>query len=361
MTEHKHTDQDHQRPPGPVGLEADRWSLRLGQGPLTADEARLFNQWMAANPKHEQAFQVAQALRHEMPHVKNLGVYREWMRPSLYESLVGRLHLIVQKLTKQPSQPRYRWSALGGLAAVTTVAFALVLLNSNDLDGPTVSFVEIGLPPVETQIAEVKDLTLPDGSIITIGAASSVSVAYTENERRVILKDGEAFFDVKKDKDRPFIVVAQNTLVRVLGTKFNVSLGADVIDVAVSEGRVEVIRPDAGRTQIRESDVKHVLTAGQKVSTPKRGRVEPVQTIKVEDVASWRRGELVWADTQLRDIVADLNRYSEDGIELRARSYADLEFTLAVQADDIPAAVALIAASLNLDVDAQSDGKLVLR
>ena len=174
-------------------------------------------------------------------------------------------------------------------------------------------------------------------------------------------KTGEAFFDVTSGSQRPFIVQTPDTLVRVLGTAFDVSINSASIDVAVADGRVEIIRPPDDGQALSTEDVKHVLTAGQQVTAPNRGRVEPVRSIRVEDVGAWRRGELAWADTPIKDIVADLNRYDEGDVVLIAPDVADSRYTLSVQTDDIDTALSLIATSLQLTVSTRVDGTRVLR
>lgn len=331
-------------------MEADRWARRCAEGPLTPEEAKAFNAWIMTNPDNEQRFQAAKQFARELNHVSETPELDEWMRPSLYERIAGAANAALGAISA--FKPIPRWTVVGGpvLAAAAIAVFLSIQPQTPEL-----------APPVRTEIAEVREVDLPDGSRVTIGAASSVSIAFNERERRVILSAGEAYFDVEEDADRPFIVVADNTLVRVLGTKFDVSLGTDAIDVAVSEGRVEVIRPEESTGKISDRDIKHVLIAGQQVTAKKRGAVQPVKPIQVEDVAAWRRGDLQWADTPIRDIIADLNRYSEEKVILEARDVASLEYTLAVQADEIDEAVSLIAASLQLDVIERSNGDRVLR
>lgn len=337
-----------------AGARADYWSGRMASGPLTSNEARDFNQWIAADPAHERAFQAAQALRKELTHIRDLDEYRDWLTPSPYERIAKSVNACQENLAVRIKHP---YAILGaGFAAAMLAVFAAVLISTEGTPSkPAI------LPSVVTNVAEVRDLTLSDGSVVTVGAASSVTEAFTARERRVILSAGEAFFDVEKDAERPFIVVAGDTLVRVRGTKFDVSLGSDAVNIAVSEGRVEVIQPEGAPDAIRDRDIKHILLAGQRAVTSSDGRVQPVRQIKAEDVASWRRGELAWADTPIKDIIADLNRYSTREIELRAGRVADLEYTLAVRADDIPGAVNLIAASLGLEIEEADRGKLILR
>ena len=336
-----------------AAMTADTWARRFANGPLSADEARAFNQWMAADPEHEARFQAARALIRELKHVAASDAYADWIKPDKREaSMVARFGAFLAR----PFATAPRW-ALAGLPVAATLALAVFIILPRERSVPVPPLAET----VATEIAEVRTVDLPDGSRVTIGAASSIDVAFRDNERRVILSAGEAFFEIEKDEARPFIVAAGNTLVRVLGTKFDVSLGTDAIDVAVSEGRVEVIRTEPGGQGFDEDDIKHVLIAGQKVTAPKRGQVRPVRQIDAGDVASWRRGKLQWADTPIRDIIADLNRYSPNAVILEARGAGDFEYTLAVQADEVDEAVALIAASLDLNVIERANGDRVLR
>ena len=335
-----------------MSKQADRWARAIARGELSAEEAREFNQWISANPAHERRFQAAKQFQRELQNVARTSEYASWIAPAQQTDQQRSRFSIWPKLNWM-----YRPTGLAALAASFTIAIASFVVFSTPA---TNTHIELA-PPIQTQTAELRELQLPDGSVVTIGAASSVTVAFTESERRVALTEGEAFFDVKKDPTRPFIVEADKTLVRVLGTKFDVSLGTGAIDVAVSEGRVEVIQPEAVDSEIQVEDIKHVLVAGQRVSAPKQGAVRPVRPIDVEDVASWRRGELKWVDTPMRDIISDLNRYSDYQVRLDADELADLEYTLAVQADQIDEAVRLIAVSLELEVNERANGDLVLR
>ena len=218
-----------------------------------------------------------------------------------------------------------------------------------------------GEPGYVTGIAEIRRELLPDGTVVTLGAASAMDLRFTPGERRVLLSAGEAYFEVEENPAAPFVVEAGGTLVRVLGTKFDVSLGVGAVNVAVSEGRVEVIQPETPTAEIADGDIKHVLTAGQRVTAASTGPVQPVVTVEADKVAAWRRGELVWENTALRDIVADLNRYSARQVRFASDDIGDAHYTFAFQASDIEEAVDVIADTLGLKAEETGDGTVVLR
>uniref|UniRef100_UPI003B3A6D59 FecR family protein n=1 Tax=Sphingobium sp. TaxID=1912891 RepID=UPI003B3A6D59 len=91
-----------------------------------------------------------------------------------------------------------------------------------------------------TALGETRTVRLADGSLIHLNTNSSVEVALRDDIRSIRLLKGEARFDVAHDGKRPFIVNADGTLVRAVGTMFNVRLRPDVTELTVIEGIVAV-------------------------------------------------------------------------------------------------------------------------
>lgn len=339
------------------GSEVDRWVVRFTDGPLTAEEARAFNTWLISDPQNEVAFERAQQAYERASVLRSDPRLEEWLKPSAYERAVSAW-LSILRAPKLFARPKVALPVMGALSAAMA-AFVFLTLPQQDI--PLSPALPPASPDIVTQIAEIRGETLPDGSVVTLGAASSIDVQFTPEHRKVVLLEGEAFFDVEHDPTRPFLVAADNMLVRVLGTKFDVSLSTDAVDVAVSEGRVEVIRPSSAGRVISEGDIKHVLTAGQKVTASQTGSVRPVEAIAVDEVALWREGELIWENTPIRDIIADLNRYSGKQILLRDRSLGEIEYTFAFRADNVDLAVDVIADTLGVDMYERPNGDIELR
>lgn len=139
--------------------------------------------------------------------------------------------------------------------------------------------------------------SLPDGSEITLDAASRLEVDYSAERRRIRLLDGAAFFAVQHDADRPFVVQARGVQVTVLGTRFGVEIdGGQGVLVQVESGRVRV---DA-QGQMQE------LTAGQGLRVAE-GRMQPQHTAQP---AAWRHGEIAFDAVPLADALARVQRYA---------------------------------------------------
>lgn len=187
----------------------------------------------------------------------------------------------------------------------------------------------------DTAISQHRELVLADGSVVTLGAASQVRVKYIGGERRVELLEGEAFFDVAKDTERPFFVEAGLAEVRVVGTRFEVDRQDGSLSVTVMEGEVEVNSHDNANRMVR------ALLPGQKLELaegPAKGATRPQVNLpfsaRVRDVgvlaeADWVTGWLSYEDAPLSQVVADINRYYGPGVKLADPATGNLHVTAA--------------------------------
>jgi transmembrane sensor len=152
-----------------------------------------------------------------------------------------------------------------------------------------------------TQVGGFTRVTLEDGTIISLNTDSEVRVRYSSRSRGIELLRGEALFDVRHDKRRPFDVTAGNTVIRAVGTSFSVRLRSeDAVDVMVAEGRV-AIDPPTGST----------LAAGH-VAFVRRGAVA-IRQLESDDITrklAWREGLLRFNGEPLSEAVAEFNRYN---------------------------------------------------
>ncbi|MDB5150813.1 MAG: hypothetical protein JWQ57_4833 [Mucilaginibacter sp.] len=138
---------------------------------------------------------------------------------------------------------------------------------------------------IQTHAGEVRQVTLPDSSVIWVNAASRLRVPASFNDtlRQVYLDEGEAFFKVKHDAAKPFRVNTSVLKVQVLGTSFNISAYKQMpfIKVAVATGKVSVSHD--GKTL-------SVLTPGQQVTYLPAKDTYSNELINIENSQSWKDG-----------------------------------------------------------------------
>lgn len=177
-----------------------------------------------------------------------------------------------------------------------------------------------GQQSYSTPIAGRGQSVLPDGSKVDLGAGSRITTQYSDTTRGVTVDSGEAFFFVKKDALRPFVVTAGNLRVIAVGTAFDVRRAGDQVVVAVEEGKVRVSDTGSG------PDLAAV-GAGEQAVYREKTRSLALGQIKLADAASWRDGILKYEHEPLSAVVADLNRYSTRKIVIGDSSIAVLPFT----------------------------------
>jgi len=179
-----------------------------------------------------------------------------------------------------------------------------------------------------------------------------------ETERRAILHQGEALFDVEPDPDKPFVVEAGSGIVRVLGTRFNVYRKPDSeVVVTVLEGEVavadEAVELDE---QLSPITWQHNLVANQEITYSDNGVKEQVAETDAEKKVSWREGVLLIDDQPLVDVVAEISRYSDRRIVILDTRLNQIRFGGAVSIADIRKALSVLEQVAPIQVSDSKDG-----
>ncbi|MDH4990668.1 FecR family protein [Aquamicrobium lusatiense] len=302
--------------------EAVQWFVILRDDDASDDDRRRFDEWRRSDPEHEKAWREVEQLwggldlladRHAL--VKPTTPARRASRPAAYAPAAA------------PRRPHVSWKAI-------PLAACLALTVAAGWQMVPVGF----MADYRSGIGERRTVRLDDGSVIELGTASAVDVSFAVDRRTVRLLSGEAFFTVASDPQRPFVVLAQDGQVQVLGTAFNVRI-ADDVAVAVTHNTVEVSA--AGDAA--------VVTEGQIVHYDSTG-VSSVRIADLDTVQAWRHDQLVFRDTPLNQVLAELGRYRRGHIQLLSGDAGKLRVTAVFDARRPDAALDTIARSLNLRV-----------
>ena len=143
---------------------------------------------------------------------------------------------------------------------------------------------------------------LPDGTNVWLNSATSLTYPseFLGKERKVIL-NGEAYFEVAKNPQKPFIIEANGSAVQVLGTHFNVSAYKEDEEVITTllEGAVKVSNP----YQTKE------LIPGKQATVKINQKDIGVKMANIEEVMAWKNGYFVFVDDDIKSIMKDLMRW----------------------------------------------------
>lgn len=336
-----------------IADQARDWLIRLSESGNRSANERALESWRKADTRHEEAYRRAEGLWLDLAERSEFADIEALDDLLLRERAVIAADATVTYVRRLFAAPARRPIAAFALAAVLVIGLGLIMQTGSLLPNDTIT----------TQVAEIRDVKLADGSIVTLGARSEISVNFSEAERSVTLNSGEAYFSVTKDASRPFVVTAGETIVRVLGTKFDVRRGGDRTRVAVAEGIVEVMaHASSSLTDLPGALVQtKVLTAGQQLVSGPRNKLEPMRTISQSAPGAWRTGRLEYVDASLADVLADASRYFDGRIEFDPAEMAELRLTASFRTDQIDEMINTVAAALPVTVDRSLRGRVVLK
>lgn len=149
--------------------------------------------------------------------------------------------------------------------------------------------------------------TLPDNTVVWLNAGSQLTFSrdFDHSERRYVRLEGEAFFDVRKDSLRPFVVELGAMQVKVLGTRFNAcnveAFGSS--EVTLLNGSVEIVSPRLKKPLRLVPDESCIFDA--------RSQQFTVKAVTASNYCNWRRDSIVFENTPLSDILTNLeHRYN---------------------------------------------------
>lgn len=208
------------------------------------------------------------------------------------------------------------------------------------------------LQELETEKGEKARVTFSDGTRVTLNSASSVQFPkeFHGNTREVFL-DGEAYFEVAHNPDKPFIVHSQEARVEVLGTEFNVRGWSEDpgVEVVVRGGAVSV--QSSTRQPYERSEI--ILTDGLRTEV-QRGQ-NPIEPIKVDPIKHllWTSGGIHFDSEPFRGVVRDLERRFNVNITVGDETLFDVPYTGTFQYAELDEILSVIATSMDVGFSRQ--------
>jgi len=163
---------------------------------------------------------------------------------------------------------------------------------------------------LSTANGETYQVRLPDGSLVWLNAASSLtySASLIESGLRRVKLDGEGYFEISKDKQHPFIVESHGQEVEVLGTHFNVNSYEDesAIKTTLLEGSVKInvsgLRPSLPQGKSR------ILKPNEQSQVTSEGKISVTEVVASEAIA-WKNGKFIFNEETIESVMRKLSRW----------------------------------------------------
>jgi len=337
-------------------------AIRYFQGICTQEERRRIETWVSDNPDHNAELEAFRRLWNDTGDEKfNVDINAAWDR-------VSERTGINTSISTMPSSDQRTADRKSSFSSFfRTVAAAVVLLgvisatywywNSSDSK-------HLILKEVSTKRGERVKLQFADGTTVQLNTFSTIRFPeeFSSDVREVWLR-GEAFFDVARNEQLPFIVRTEHAVVKVLGTGFNVEAWPDEnhVDVVVSQGKVSV------RSATLSTNREVILTDGEQSIIAEGKSPTEALHVQIDEYLSWIDGKLQFRRTPLPDVLKQLERRYDVHFTVKDSTLMLRTLTASVKDESLPEVLTLIALSLNaryekegtvvtLSVDSQSQG-----
>lgn len=305
-------------------------------GKATENEKSVVEEWKTAHPANKSAFDDYKSIwkNAEQPSASfspddDKAFHRVWDK-------IG-----TGKSTSAPVVPLFFKIAAGFVLLIASI-YLLMLPDA----------------PIQNVIYETtnqkKDLELPDGTMVTLNRYSKIQYPERFGQFREVDFEGEAYFEVVKDSERPFLINTQLSQIEVLGTAFNLRsrIEDEKEEVTVTEGKVAF----SAKNTIRHN--KAYLTKGEKGIHYKKDKMLIKSMVTDENDLSWKTGRFIYRNEPLRIVTEDLGNFYHKKIIVASDELASTQFTSTF--DNLPLEEVLKVVELSLDVKIETEGDTII-
>ena len=318
-------------------------------GEASATEADQVRRWLT-DPTNQREFTRFERLWNaagaiNRPDMVNTEAAWQRVRTQMHRPTQSTTETIVRPVFGSPK--RSNWFVYGRIAAVLALA-VLTGMSVWQLTRPCESQQVVRFQ-YRTTTTGTQRLTLPDGSRVLLNRNSRLTYpAHFADSSRDVVLTGEAFFEVVPNPTHPFQVRAGHTVVRVLGTSFNVRAVGDSVRVAVRTGRVQLSAP---RQAV-------VLTPNQQATY-----FAPADTIRRTmrldmNRLAYQTGRLSFANASLAEVVQTLREVYNIDIRLNNPALGQCRLTADFGDEPVNAVLAVVAETLSLSVRRDGDARV---
>lgn len=277
-----------------IACEAMDWFLRNRDGTLGEAERVAFLDWMKCSPEHVRAYMHALALHRQVGEALQSPLPEEAPVPPRQAAakvvpLFGSAHAPPRAVRPRG---RARWWVMAAAACTALLGVSLVpqLMPTAQL--------------YSADHGELRDLVLPDQTQVRLNADSRLRVRMGWFSRKVELLQGEATFDIARDR-RPFEVEVNGLEIRDIGTVFDVARRLKSTRIGVVSGEVEIWSQGADAQRLAQ------LGEGRVVQVDARSHAVESLDVPLSMLLDWQQRKVSFLDERLDEVAAAFNRHNQ--------------------------------------------------
>ncbi|HEY3370348.1 MAG TPA: FecR domain-containing protein [Prolixibacteraceae bacterium] len=267
---------------------------------LSSEKAIAFEHWIGSDLKNLEKLNKYKAVW------ERTNNYPKGFNPDVHKALAN-VHKSAGITQMQKSKSRF--APILKIASIAALIIGMIGLTYyyNPFNTDKIVVINSGMD-------EVKEIVLPDSSHVWLNENSSLQVAnaFTKKQRKVTLK-GEAYFEIKRDETKPFIISTGNTFTEILGTSFNIKMDTinGNVSVIVNSGKV------AFYSSINKSEKLILKPTDEGIFVGSTSKIIRSANLNI-NYLTWKTGILTFNDTPLNEVCFELSKYYKKSVKTAA-------------------------------------------
>ncbi len=312
---------------------------RYLKGETTNEENELLKNWLKEHDNANHQW-------HDLDH----STKDRWLS-GVFSEIKSTIHQTETKVVPLPQSKRLLWRSIAAAAAVLLISFALYM------EWPSLQsrLHPLQLTTLQVPVNQKKEITLADGSRVWLNAGSELKYPKTFNGKiREVYLSGEAYFDVRHDTGKPFIIHTGTVLTTVLGTAFNIKEDKNkhTVQVTVTRGKVSVANG---------SKLLGVIIPNQQISFNTLKAEASQAIIDANEVIAWQQSDLHFEDVSFEDAVTQLEQHFNVKISFSNPKLKTCRFTgTSLKGEELDKILKVMCAFNNATYQIKPDGSMVI-
>lgn len=329
--------------------------IRIIEGKAEAEDIKLFKKWLEQSDNNVVEYESLKLLWGKTGFNKVLGIPNpELMWNNVCEKINNSHHAVKEG---------FDFSLLIKIAAVILVAVSVFIFyhHIREISFPG-NYGKPDLADYSTEVINNKLVThngekitcvLPDSSVVHLNSESTLDYPeYFSGNMRIVTLSGEAYFAVKHDRNRPFIVKTGNSQVTVTGTEFNIRNRNNNTKIVVAKGAVKVMSLSSRKQEN--------LKKGDMVQLDNLGNISSPVQVNLKYYLAWRENKLAFMHTPLKEVMAEIERTYNVKIEFLRDSVKNRTITGIFETDSLDKVLSVLSLTLDLNIS-QKGMKIIIQ
>jgi len=252
----------------------------------------------------------------------------EEISSSFLKKLFKRIWSKIEKKNQEPKSIARLIKLLGRIAAAVLIGLVIGIYTSSLKTFKKPVYYETHIPK-----GSVSEMVLPDSSLIILNGGSTIKYSYNGHKGiREIFLNGEAWFDVQKNRKKPFVVHTACYDVSVTGTRFNIKSYASDKSVTTTLEEGEVIINGTEKFKLTESII---LVPGEQFVLDRDIKEVLIKKVNIKQVTSWKDNKLIFVNTSMKEAIVLLERKYGVDIEVNNSEILDLHVYVTIEDETI--------------------------